>query len=105
MTNEQIVFQESQRLAAEGLIKYTGRVFTMERDDGETVEIKETESIHTYQIWKQLGFQVQRGQKAVAQIVIWKHTEKQKEDDQLPESRMFMKKASFFSQSQVEAIA
>lgn len=107
MTNEQYIFMESQKLAKEGKIKYTGRVFETELPDGSKQIVKETEAIHTYEHWKQLGFQVQRGQKAVAQLNIWKHVNGRVNDEtgsQEP-SRMFMKKSSFFSASQVQAIA
>lgn len=97
MTNAMIVFAEGQRLAEEGKIKYTGRTFQL--DDGTIC--RETEPIHTYAVWQQMGFQVQKGQKAVAQFTIWKHSEKDKEDGTKDE-KMFMKRASFFSLSQVE---
>ena len=39
MTNAQIIFAESQRLAEEGQIKYTGRTSeTITTEDGRTVE-------------------------------------------------------------------
>lgn len=107
MTNEQYIFMESQRLAKEGLIKYTGREYEVQLPDGSTQTVKETEAIHTYEHWKQLGFQVQRGSKAVAQLTIWKHVNGRVNDEtgsQEP-ARMFMKKSSFFSASQVQAIA
>lgn len=107
MTNEEYIFQESQRLAKEGLIKYTGREITIELPDGITQTIKETEAIHTYEHWKQLGFQVQRGSRAVTQLSIWKHVNGRvnEETGSQEPSRMFMKKSSFFSASQVQAIA
>lgn len=111
MTNAMIIFNEEQRLAEEGLIKYTGREYEAELDDGTKITIKETEAIHTYQHWKSLGFQVQKGQKAVANIQIWKYTSKLVEVENNGEtteeekSRMFMKTAAFFSASQVEKTA
>lgn len=113
MTNAQIIFNAEQELAKEGKIKYTGRVFNVRFDDGTEGIIKETENIHTYATWKQMGFQVQKGQKAVAQIQIWKHTGAKVEEVPtadgevavIDKGRMFMKVAHFFSRSQVEAIA
>ena len=105
MTNEQIIFNESQRLAKEGVIKYTGRVLKFVDMAGQEVIYKETEQIHTYNAWKDMGFQVQKGQKAVAQFVIWKYSGKINEETNEEEGRMFMKKASFFTIDQVKAIA
>lgn len=107
MTNAQIIFNESQRLAEEGKIQYTGRVFTFEDADGNQQTVKETEAIHTYNAWKELGFQVQKGQKAVAQFTIWKHCNGKVDEETGEEKpgKMFMKKASFFTAKQVQAIA
>ena len=110
MTNQQIVLNAAQELAAEGKIKYTGNVLKFEDAEGKEVEFKETEDIHTYAHWLSLGYQVRKGQKAVAKIQIWKHSEKETEtQDENPESavnkgHMFLKVAAFFSASQVEAI-
>lgn len=105
MTNQMIVFMQAQKLAEEGKIGYTGRTFKAQTPDGKEVEYKETEPIHTYNVWKSLGYQVQKGQKSVAQFTIWKHTAKRNEETGEEEnSRMFMKMASFFSQAQVEKV-
>ena len=105
MTNEMIVLDQCQRLAKEGKIKYTGRVFTAVDATGAITEFHETEPIHTYAAWKELGYQVQKGQKAVAQVHVWKYTSKKNEETDEEKSHIFMKKASFFSRSQVEPIA
>lgn len=106
MTNQMIIYKESQRLAEEGVIKYTGRQVKLQMDDGKEIIYNETEEIHTYQMWKELGYQVQKGQKAVAQFTIWKHTAKVNEETGEQENaHMFMKKSSFFSRSQVQEIA
>lgn len=105
MTNAQIIFNESIRLMEEGILEGTGQKMTVKYDDGTTKELEIPEQIHTYQRWKELGYQVQKGQKAIASFVIWKHTSKKKEDTDEEENKMFMKKASFFKMSQVEAIA
>lgn len=113
MTNADIIFHESQRLAKEGRIKYTGREFKAVDAAGTEIIVKETEPIHTYQIWRQLGYQVQKGQTAVAKITIWKHSAPKLETlpmtdgsdvKYIDKGRMFMKTAAFFSQSQVAAI-
>ena len=109
MTNEMIIFVESQKLAKEGKINYTGRVFKAVDDNGKEVEYKETEPIHTFQMWKSLGYSVKKGQHAVAQFTIWKHAGKTEEVEmqdgsvqEIDKSRMFMKKSSFFSLAQDE---
>lgn len=113
MTNEQIIFAEAQRLAEEGVINYTGRTFEATDGAGNKITVKETEDLHTFKIWKDLGFQVQKGQKAVAKIRIWKHSGAKQESmtdsngnevEYVDHGRMFMKVAAFFSRSQVEAI-
>ena len=76
MTNEQIISNAAQQLAEAGAIKYTGRVYKARDAAGQVIELKETEAIHTYNAWRALGFQVQKGQKAVAKLTIWKHATK-----------------------------
>ena len=113
MTNAQIIGAAAQALAEEGKIKYTGRVIKALNPEGKEVEIKETEAIHTFAAWKELGYQVQKGQKAVVALTIWKHTKakqdslKDKDGNELQfvdKGRMFMKTAHFFSASQVAKI-
>lgn len=105
MTNEMIVLSESVRLMEQGVIGTTGRTFKMVViENGKEVEkeMQEPEPIHTYAGWKERGYQVQKGQKAVAQFTIWKHvTKKGESEEDQPETRMFMKKASWFTFSQV----
>ena len=125
MTNAQIIFSAAQELAEEGKIKYTGRVLKAVNASGEEVEIKETEDIHTYKEWQNLGMQVQKGQKAVAKFTIWMYTSKaakltkeqadsinatvinadgskaQEGDEVQTKGHYYMKEAAFFSASQV----
>lgn len=131
MTNAQIIFNESVELMKDGVIGTTGRKITIEyeNEEGEKVKeaIDEPEQIHTYAEWKKAGFQVQRGQKAIASFMIWMWTEKKgtmtkeqadninsimvnadgspvaKEGDETTSGgHYYMKKASFFKASQVE---
>ena len=115
MTNNQIIFSASQELAEQGLIKYTGKVFKGVDGEGNEVEIKETEEIHTYKEWQFLGMQVQKGQKAVAKITIWMFTNKPSKaalaaaaaagkEEVNEDPHYYMKEAAFFSASQVAAI-
>lgn len=106
MTNAEIIFAEGQRLAEEGLIQYTGKTFKAQMEDGSVMEFRETEPIHTYAVWKELGFQVMKGQHAITKLTIWKY-KPPKDDEQVSlvdRGEMFMKTAHFFSQSQVEKV-
>lgn len=108
MTNEMIILNESVKLMEEGIIGTTGRTFKMNViQNGEEVEkeVQEPEPIHTYAGWKERGYQVQKGEKAIAQFTIWKHvTKKAKAEDEQDETKMFMKRASWFKFSQVAPI-
>ena len=81
-------------------------------ENGNEVEhlVEIPEPIHTYAAWKELGYQVKKGEKAVTSFTIWKYAkvkhdvEDDDEQNQTPEGRLFMKKAFFFKRSQVEAI-
>ena len=104
MTNEMIILMEQIRLYNKGTLKGTGRTVRVLFQDGYR-EIEEIEPIHTYQYWKNHGFQVQKGEKAITQIMIWKHViNKKKNSDEEGEEKMFMKRTSFFKSSQVKAI-
>ena len=104
MTNQMIIMQQQDELAKAGILNYTGRVLTAEMPDGTEFQFKEVEEIHTYAKWKELNCQVQKGEKAVAQFMIWKHTSKKNKETGEDEAKMFMKKASFFKRSQVKEI-
>jgi hypothetical protein len=120
MTNAQIIFNKSIELMENGQLNGTGKYITVltvnENGEEEKKQIEEPEAIHTYAAWKQLGFQVKKGSKAIAQINIWKHVSKKEEmevtytdgttgTEEIDNSKMFMKLSSFFSASQVEKIA
>lgn len=112
MTNAQIIMNESIRLLEEGIIKGTGKMLEaviIDKDGNETKKlVEEPEVIHTYATWKQLGFQVKKGEKAKASFTIWKCVagkKNEEESEDQPENKMFMKKAHFFTIDQVEKIA
>lgn len=66
-----------------------------------------TEESHTYNRWRSMGYQVRKGEKAAFKATIWKHGKKKVETEDGEEKdagRMFMKTASFFKASQVEAV-
>ena len=114
MTNAMIILMESCRLMEAGIIGTTGRSFEIEDENGNRKIIMEPEPIHTYAVWKSLGYQVKRGEKNVAAINIWK-TGKGKQNPEAEEGdqdgeksnklRLFRKTAFFFKQSQCELIA
>lgn len=105
MTNAQIIFNESLKLAEAGIIGTTGRVLELVDGAGNKTAVQEPETIHTYAAWKSLGFQVKKGSKAVASFTIWKHTTKKSRNDdgeEQEQENMFMTKASFFTIGQCE---
>ena len=89
MTNIEIVMGNTVMLIADGVIN-------------------ENEEIHTYAHWKSLGFQVKKGEHAVAKFPIWKYTNGKKKDMSEEEAQAkgycFMKNSSWFSSRQVEPI-
>ena len=106
MTNEMIIMNERVRLMNEGYIGTTGREIEYVDNSGCLHKIKEPDEIHTYQVWKQLGYQVRRGSKAITQLRIWKYVEGRRDDDgnQEEPNRQFMKTASFFCRTQCDEI-
>lgn len=58
---------------------------------------------HTYEGWKEIGQQVQKGEKAQFSAKIWKMTVK-KDEDGKPQNKLIMKSAYFFSRQQVKPI-
>ena len=72
-----------------------------------------TEDLHTFAMWKKLGYMVKKGEHAVVETRLWKmRTKKTKEkeealDEEMVESenkKFFLAKAFLFSESQVEKI-
>lgn len=109
MTNEMIILWESVGLMEQGLIGTTGRQFMVKDKDGNERVVMEPEPIHTFARWKDMGYSVRKGEKAIASFLIWKGAEKHatdKDGNELPETtvRMFMKRSSFFSAKQVEPL-
>lgn len=103
MTNEMIIFNAQMELMAKGKIGTTGRMMTMQFEDGERT-IPEPEPIHTFQHWKECGYKVRKGEHAVAQLMIWKYTGDKNESEEQKKERghCFLKKSFFFAASQVE---
>ena len=107
MTNQQIISNASFELLKAGKIKSTGRTLKFVDAAGNVTVSPEPEEIHTYQTWLDLGYQVQRGQRAVAKLTIWKHTiRKAKAEDgsETETEHMFPKNSAFFARHQVAPI-
>lgn len=110
MTNEQIILNVRLQLMEEGKIGSTGRFFEMQGQDGTLKKVPEPEEIHSFSRWKECGYGVKKGEKAIAKIEIWKYAECKKTDDGKSEAdektkeRIFKKSAFFFSASQVEPL-
>ena len=105
MTNSEIIRKHRMSLMEQGLIGTTGRTLEAINEKGETVTLQEPEEIHTYTAWKELGYQVQKGQKAVAKFLIWKRKVKTDDETGKSEAKMFMTRAAFFTRGQVQAIS
>jgi hypothetical protein len=101
MKNEIIILDAKQKLAEQGLIKYTGRTLMIELMDGSEYTFKETEQIHTFMEWKRLGYKVKKGNKAITKLQIWVPTVKENEDG-VKTTKFWLKNSAFFSESQVE---
>lgn len=115
MTNKMIILMESIKLMEEGILQPTGQKIVVDTDDGKK-ELDIPEPIHTYQTWKKLGYQVQKGEKAIAQFPIWKFIngklkEEEVRDDvdvdknQNEKGYCRLKTANFFKASQVKEVA
>lgn len=108
MTNQMIILTQQVELQKEGILKFTGKKMTVVDLSGELVEIDEIQPIHTYKGWKSRGYQVKKGEKAIAKFPIWTYSVKKKSDEDEENVKgtghMYMKVSAFFSDEQVEKI-
>jgi len=102
MTNGEIILRESLELLKQGVLKPTGRMFKQELPDGSEIEIPEPEPIHTYNGWKDLGYQVKKGEHAKAQFPIWKYKGQKDEEGKEIGGKCYQHKAFWFTFDQVE---
>ena len=107
ITNVQIIFNESLKLVQQGILKTTGRTIVLEMQDGSKKELPEPEPIHTYNGWKELGYQVKKGEHAKATFPIWKYSgQKDEEGNRIKDGGYcFQKKAFWFTFDQVEKVS
>lgn len=59
---------------------------------------------HTYAEWQRLGYQVQKGEKAVIKTRLWKPITKKDEETGDNKTKMILVKAALFSNEQVAKI-
>ncbi len=115
MTNAQIILQNSVFLMEQGVLKATDEMILFADEEGNVREVNRPEEIHTFQAWKKLGYQVQKGEHAVAKFPVWKfknNKAKGADDREVGENdepekakgRCFMKVAFFFTKDQVKEI-
>lgn len=125
MTNAEIIFRESCELMRAGILSGSGIIGTFTDENGEEQKIELPEEIHTFAAWKQAGYIVKKGEKAIAAFPVWKYKESRRnrpeqaqtgpaDGEQASEQidgeqarqagRMFMKTAYFFKRAQVERI-
>lgn len=106
MTNAMIILNESVRLMKEGVINGTGEFIEVENANGTKEKLEMPEPIHTFNGWKERGYQVKKGEHSKIKFPIWKHTTKTVEKDGKEEERsnMFQKVSAFFTFDQVEPI-
>lgn len=98
MTNVAIIEMNKVILFNNGILK--------ENENGDIQEI------HTYQTWKKLGYQVRKGEKAIAKFAVWKYMVGKKEEDaddsdsteNKKKGKMYMKVSAFFTEDQVDKI-
>ena len=113
MTNSEIIMRESLELMKTGILKPTGRVFVQEMADGSRIELPEPEPIHTYNGWKEMGYQVKKGEHAKATFPIWKYSGTKGEEAKSEEANVeeesggkcWMRKAFWFTFDQVEKVS
>ena len=107
MTNEQIIQDAAFALVKAGKLGTTGRVLTVRDDAGNEFELPEPLPLHTYAVWKSLGYQVKKGEHSIIKLTIWKHVTKTTTDEdgnETTNARMFPKLSHFFSWDQVQPI-
>ena len=90
MTNAEIIFRAQVDLVKQGLLDVD--------EDG-------IEPIHTFEVWREMGYSVMKGQKALVKLPIWKQGKrKPKEGETEGRAFFFLKESHFFKASQVAPI-
>ena len=72
--------------------------------------IEEDESLYTYKAWKDRGFQVRKGETAIAKFPIWNYSKRKPKEnesgevEQVKGGYFYMKMTAFFCDRQVDPI-
>ena len=91
MKNVEIVMMEWAQLVADGVLE-------------------EDESLYTYKAWKDRGFQVRKGETAIAKFPIWNYSKRKPKEnesgevEQVKGGYFYMKMTAFFCDRQVDPI-
>lgn len=109
MTNEMIILVESVKLMEEGILKGTGK-FAEAEINGKIEKFEIPEEIHTYERWKKMGYQVQKGEKSNIKFMVWYYNNRGKNQDVEDEAennnkkygKCYMRMTSFFTADQVK---
>ena len=108
MTNEMIILTESVKLMEDGIIKGTGEFVEVEIN-GEIKKFEIPEEIHTYERWRKMGYQVQRGETSFIKFKVWFFTGGNGRNQELEETesaqqhgKCYMRMTSFFTKDQVK---
>ena len=106
MTNQQIIFTNSIALMKQGILQGTGQFIKMEDAEGNEKQFEIPEPIHTFAMWKSMGYKVKKGEHAIAKFPVWKMSKGKKnaDDDEEQKGMMFLKMSHFFKASQVEKV-
>ena len=94
MTNQEIIFKEA----------CMAKLYTEEEALAIIAEHGSL-SLHTYATWKQLGYQVKKGEHALITCKLWKKKQSKDDDENDPDAPMYLVKSFLFSKDQVEAIS
>ena len=65
-------------------------------------KLTEDDTIHTYEGWKSLGFQVKKGEKSTIKFAIWKQVTKKRKDKETEQTKFILVNTAWFTQMQVE---
>lgn len=90
-----------------GILKGSGEYVIEVDKNGNESKVEIPEVIHTFNGWKERGYQVKKGEKSKIKFAIWKYTKKiVKDEDGKEEDKtsMFLKMSAFFTTEQVEKI-
>ena len=96
MTNEDIIYTEA----------IDNEIYTKDQADA-LIKAGKDLGIHTYQVWKSIGYQVKKGQKAKIKTNLWRYREERTDKDGtvVKQAGYYMTKSYLFTKDQVEKIS